>query len=342
MTITRRWQAGLEIDTTNSHAIEFVNPSNAIASATQAYTGAYSLRLNGNCRAIVPITGTLQARTGLFIRCAGCGGAGNLVSFMTNGGSALFVVSVSNPSTLTISSGGTARATWGGFGLNAWCHLGVDVKCHASAGWITLYIDGNQVATWSGNTGATNIDLVKYGSETSSSGNQLTAYTYMDDLYIDDTSGEVAAAVVPSYRFGFVTPNGNGNYSQCAGSDGNSVNNYQQVDEQPNDGDTSYNKATAADQHDTYAMTSYTIPTSHVVTSVIPVAICKKGAAVDIKIHPMIRENAADWEGTAVATTTGYGNVLYERRTTAPDGDPWDQTNTDAMEVGFGSSGTFA
>jgi hypothetical protein len=242
-------------------------------------------------------------------------------------------------SDLTLEVGGTSRAyAVGALPTTAFAHFGVSVKINSSAGWITIYKDGVAILTYSGNTGNADMVLTRFGTP-----DQSITYTYYDDLYIDDTTGEAAAATVPDRRFAYVLPNADGNYSQCAGSDGNSVNNSLLVDEQPHNSETDYVEATALDQKDTYNMATITLPTGNSIAAVIPYAYARKtDAAAATLITNTIRTGGVDLNGADQALASAYGIPLWTRFVKQADGaTDWNQAALDALEVGFVGRGAF-
>lgn len=242
--------------------------------------------------------------------------------------------------TLQLKVAGTVRDTL----LNAmppgqWYKFGVDAKLASSGGWVKIYLDGVEILSYTGDTGNSDIRFVLCPGFTY---NGFTSYWYYDDLYLDDLTSEGAAAVPPDIRLEYLIPNGDGNYSQWDGSDGNQVNNWEQVDEQPHDSDTSYNEAQAAEEKDSYAMSTHALSTGWSIKAVIPCAYVRKtDGGVASKIALMLRENAVDWEGIAQDLPTSYG-LIWERRTLDPGGAAWDQDSLDAVEVGACAEGAFA
>jgi len=217
-------------------------------------------------------------------------------------------------------------------------HLGIDINVDNAAGWVKVYVDGNEILSWTGNTGNANIDSVMFGGAATGSGWRISNDSYLDDAYIDDTTGEVAAAV-PDLRFAYIVPDGVGNYSQCAPV--GSANHWENVDERPHDSDTSYNEANALNERDTYTMTTIALPAGWTIAAVIPCLYCKKtDAGTDTEVTPTLRESATDDDGTSVDATSSYA-LKWERFTTKPSGGAWTQAALDGLEVGFVGTGTF-
>lgn len=133
---------------------------------------------------------------------------------------------------------------------HTWHYVELGVKIANSGGTVTLRQDGITIAGFTGDTqnGGTDglIDRVQIVGN--SLGNAL-----VDDVYINNEQGSAPdntfwgdTRIFPSY------PDGNGNYSQLVGSDGNSVNNYQQVDEVGAASTADFNASATDGEKDTY------------------------------------------------------------------------------------------
>jgi len=226
------------------------------------------------------------------------------------------------------------------FAPSAWYHIGLDVKIDSSAGWVKLYVDGTEKLTFAGNTGNSDIEAIRIGTNDAGYGTDW----YFDDIYVDDLAGEGAAAVVPDLRFEFLTPDGNGNYADWDGSDGNQVDNFEQVDEQPHDSDTTYNEAQAADEQDSYTLTTHAVTAGWQINAVIPTAVAKKtNAGVGTLLQMFLRVGSDDDLGDAgeQALGTSY-SLVWDRHIVAPDAGAWTQADLDALEVGIEGEGAFS
>jgi hypothetical protein len=131
-------------------------------------------------------------------------------------------------------------------------------------------------------------------------------------------------------------PNANGTYSQFTGSDGNSVNNYQQVDEAPSD-TSDYNYATTSAQKDSYGVEDLPAATISVV-GVRAVAKCAKSGAGLAGMSVFVRENGTDTFGPDVPLSTSFSWQGDEIREVAPSTDAaWTVSDVNSMEIGVRS-----
>ena len=340
MTITRIWQAGAETQSIYEYPT-FGGAAAVTVSTTQKKTGAaaflYGNSTNQQAYGIIPISATRQVRFGGFHHPAliqsmnwfAVLNASNteLVRIEFNADLSVEIF-VANVSVATTASGITE---------DTWKHWGVDIKVDSSGGWVDVYRDGVLFCTFSGNTGNSDIGYARHGRGVNASDNGYQ--NYWDDIYIDDTTGESQGTKPPIRRFYFVTPNGNGNYSQWDGSDGNSTDNYLLVDDVPHDTDTTYITTVVADELDSFAMTTFTLLSGQQIVSVIPIALAKRNGTTE-QLAAGTRLSSTDLIGSDQSPSSTYAPI-WERQTTKPGSGSWTQADLDALEVVVKSRGTY-
>lgn len=191
----------------------------------------------------------------------------------------------------------------------------IEVVFHASAGAVTVKVADATVLTLtgqntapSGNAQANRFRLLIRGSTSAR----------LDDLYINDDSGSAPentffgeAFVVES-----IIPNGNGNSSQWVGSDGNSTDNYQLVDDTGNS-DTDYIKSGTLNDLDLHALANLTNATGTVIGS-NHYMVARKDDVATRTIASTIRTNSNDYVGSNKTMTGSYATFL-ESRLVNPD-----------------------
>lgn len=341
MTITRLWETGLEL---NQLLLEFgsvVNAAQVTVSTTVARTGTYSLRItdDGSSYAIYSFPASLtQCRTSFHFQHTNLVNSTNDPRIFTLRATGTITVSIGwNGASFIAYVGGTAVATvaYSPFAaFDTWFHISVDVKI-AAAGWIRLYVDGVQVIAFAGDTdnGAVNFNNACYG-QTDGDSWLNGSLTYYDDIYIDDTTGEVAASLAPDSRFELITPNGNGDYAQWSGSDGNSTDNYLLVDDIPHDSDTTYIQTDVVTEMDAVNMTTFTVPSGWSVVAVIPLAVAKKDNALGtLDLQLFTRIGSTDQLSGDKVLPTDYA-IIRDRHTSIPGGGAWTQSDVSAVEIG--------
>ena len=238
--------------------------------------------------------------------------------------------------------------------VNTWKHVGMTASMLSSGGFVSLYVDGVQVAEWTGDTrlyrsGETTPRTSITGIYAAGTGIAWTGgsaaiwanYVYVDDFYADwwDSVDAPTDAPVPSRRFGIATLTADvaANWTPTTGSD-----NYAMLDDIPPDDDTTTVTATAADVADQYEIGGFNLPVDHAVRAVIPLALVRKtDAGVDSRIELTLARGANSVESDAKVLAITYG-YIWERWTEQPDGTtPWDETAVNASKVGLVSAGDF-
>lgn len=348
MTFTRIWQAGGELQHINECDEDVTyGASSSTISSTKAKTGAYSYtnapNTRGRGKAFASVS---QIRAGVFVNhnsTTGVGGATRWAIIMCVKSSVdLFVGWNNSTNTLDLVSGTTVLdsidvASAGFSTTNTWYHIGVTCFANSSTGWMSVYLDGAQILTYSGNTG-TGITGCYFGGRTSSSGGQWATSAYFDDFYVDSASSETDAAP-HSYRFLWSAVSGEG--TSAAWTATGATPNYACVDDGvPND-DTDYVSAASSGLIDYYATANVTVPSGYVVNAVIAAAWAKKtDAGTDSEIKLGARLSGSDTTNTAQDLPTAYGPV-FERHTTKPGGGSWTETDVNNAELMIESAGTF-
>jgi len=334
-------------------------------SSTVAFTGAWSYRTSGS-NAPLGFAGAFgaAARAGMQFRHNGQTSVRAAVIGMLVDGAPLTFRFDKDNNDVTLLAGYTYDTTNVRTALtvnvpaladiNTWRHIGMTASMLSSGGFVSLYVDGVQVAEWVGDTQLyrskettprTSITgIYAAGSHANWVGTQQgtwSNYAYIDDFYADWWSGESAPsdAPVPTRRFGIATLTADvaANWTPTTGSD-----NYAMLDDIPPDDDTTTVTATAADVADQYEIGGFNLPVDHAVRAVIPLALARKtDAGVDSRIELTLARGANSVESDAKVLAITYG-YIWERWTEQPDGTtPWDETAVNASKVGLVSAGDF-
>jgi hypothetical protein len=226
--------------------------------------------------------------------------------------------------------------------INTFYAIGVTAKADATTGFVSVYRDGVQIMTWTGNTGTT-ITGVYYGGRTINTIGWSGSFI-VDDITIDDAVAEPDVAP-SSPRWAFLLVNAAGalaNWTPSAGS------NFQNVDDAgANDGDATFNYVTASGVKDALAIANTvagtTVPAGFVIKSVVAGAIVRKSdAGFDSQIKLGIRDGSANESlGSAQTLPTTYG-YKRQRFTTTPLGAAWSEAAVDGTQIVLESAGTFS
>ena len=167
-------------------------------------------------------------------------------------------------------------------------------------------------------------------------------YAYLDDIYIDSMTTDVDA-LPPAYGFmpSYAESNGDHlDFTPLAGA----LQNAAMVDDGAvDDGDTTYNfkNSSGGAPKDSLETDDITLPTSYVISAVIPWAICRKlNAADDAQITLTAYDGGTLKAGTAQTVPLTYG-YRRDRFTTQPDGSTWNETDFNNMQFGYRADGSF-
>jgi hypothetical protein len=335
MAITRITQSGFE-------ARQFTSPPEGFDAGTilegsgagNIYTGTYGgvERYNGNN--VQKQTGAIrQIRSGFWAKISD--GQGRIrFAVRDSSFNRLVHLEWKVDQSVGLNVNDTEQDTASSVHIGGFIHYGIDVKIHATTGWANFYVNGILKASFSGNTGNVDIYDVVWGALTGSS----DVWSYYDDIYLDDTTGEGSATPPPALRFHWVGPNGNGNYAQWDGSDGNSTDNYQLLDERP-PSSSDYIDTAVTDEFDSFAMDTVTIPSNETIEAYIPIVRAKRGDTTEL-IALGTRYSSTDLIGSDQTPTT-VEDFFVERQATKPGGGAWDQTALDGVEVVVKSRGTY-
>ncbi len=346
MTITRIYQTGFELNTISelqSYPNTDFGSQSMTISTTKAKRGARSMRMNTNDQPRGKAFSATQIRAGFFIN-------HNDVDTSDKGILAIIPCSLATPSIVywdeasgelrlrvngsTVDSIDVAAA--GFSNVNTWYHIGVAYKADASSGFFSVYLDGVQILTYSGNTG-TSISGFYMGGDVDT-GSGWLAEAYIDDFTLDDTTGE-SDAPVPSPEYLWIVANGAGASTNLTPNTGA---NYAAVDDTTPDDDTTYVYGDADGVKDSYAMSDITLPAGYGIVARIAAAWARKSdAGTDSQFKLGSRSNGGTEALSSGKTlATAYG-VIWERQTTDPDAAAWTETTINNSEGVIETEGSF-
>jgi len=209
---------------------------------------------------------------------------------------------------------------------SSWVRLEFKVNLSVS-GQIIVKIDGTTYYTIS--TDLTAYDYV-YKIRTKEASNP--GKTYMDDIVINDTSGTKNNSWPDAGHVYGLTANAVGTNSELTPSPDTGEDNYEDVDEAPNDADTSYVVSNADEAIDTYGFTA--LPEELIVKGVAVHTVTKLESAGTTKIKAVTLYSGNYEKKTVPDLATDYerrGAVFED----APDGNAWTKTKIDAAEFGI-------
>lgn len=146
---------------------------------------------------------------------------------------------------------GTLMFTSDPITANVWTKIEGRIKANTT-GIIEFWIDGTLVGTFNGNTKGTrgNPRKILIGSNISNTSNQGGLFEVLfDDVAVNNTTGTVNNGRCGSGKIIALAPKANGSTNDFVPSTGS---NWQNVDETPTDGDTTYNESETTEDKDLY------------------------------------------------------------------------------------------
>jgi hypothetical protein len=221
---------------------------------------------------------------------------------------------------------GTSAA--GAVVFDQWNYVEARILVADSGGTFELRVNGTAVISFTGDTrngGATaNIDCVRIY------GRNGTTHDY-DDLYVLDNTGSENTTFLGDVAIECLRPNGNGNSSQWVGSDGNSTDNYQLVD------DTTVNvsdyvQSSTSGHKDTYAYSDLTATTG-TIAAVQVVSYVAKTPGTALSVQQVARSGGTETAGAPRAL--GGWVPITDVFEVKPGSGAWTISDVNAAEFGI-------
>lgn len=215
-----------------------------------------------------------------------------------------------------------------------WYFLELKVYIHDTAGTIEVRInEDSKLALSSVDTKASAnafANVVYLGGVESVTG---TNDLFWDDLYICDGAGTENNDFLGDVRVVSHLPNGAGNYAQWTPSAGA---NYENVDDNPPDDDTTYNSSAIAAQKDSFGMSNLPGGLTGTVLGIQTLLNCRKDDAGTRTIRPFWRISSTDYNGTGVNIGDSYKYAIREVSEQNPaTAAAWTTGEIDALEAGY-------
>lgn len=230
-------------------------------------------------------------------------------------------------------SGGTelGRTATNVIGALAWNYVEFKVTLSDTVGAVAIKVNGATVLNLTG------LDTKNGGTKTVFEGvafwdDFMANGIWVDDLYLCNGAGARNNDFLGDCSVETIFPTGNGAHSDFLGSDGNSVDNYQLVDETPPDA-TDYVGSGSVAATDTYGYGNLT----HTVGSVAGVVVRSYAAKSDTgprSLSAVVRSGGSDASGSAHVLGTGYTpwHDVFEQNPIGPA--DWTISSVNAAEFG--------
>lgn len=215
----------------------------------------------------------------------------------------------------TIPSGGTAGGTLLAQSapnvilFDQYYHVEIKAFVDDAAGTVEVRVNNTTVLSFLGDT--RNAATALFGGVIIGFANDAdnnASGVYIDDFYVLNGAGAVNNNFIGDSRIHSLLPDANGFYSELVGSDGNSVDNYLQVDENPPN-TTDYNGSAVSGDQDSYNFPSLPAP----VTAIRAVAQRAWAASSDTGVRAarnFVRIAGVDYNSADY--NVGQAYLMYE------------------------------
>lgn len=226
--------------------------------------------------------------------------------------------------TLATASAGALRA-------NEWSYIEIQWSINDTTGVCNVWNNGVQVISISNSDtqySSASHDAVWLGHLDMTG----THYAYFDDFYLLNTSGSTCNTRLGDLVIETLYPNGNGNSSQWVGSDSNSTDNYQLIDESTIS-TADYVGSSTSTNKDTYAYGNL----ARTAGTVHGVAINSYAAKTDAgtsDFKHVSRSSTTEVDSAAISPATGYAGYQSFQETDPNGGGAWSVTTVNAAEFG--------
>lgn len=208
-----------------------------------------------------------------------------------------------------------------------WDLVEIHIKIADSGGSIQTKVNGIDDINYSGDTKpstATNISFIEFF------GNGHV----FDDIAINDTSGAADNSWCGDGHVIALVPNANGDLSQLTGSDGNSTDNYQLVDETPSDADTTYVEGSTVDEKDLYNLAASGLSNVNI-SRVWAEARSKDTTTAGGLLAITVKTEGVEYDSSDIALPTNYAAIKGPEYLVNPQtGIAWTVAELDALQVG--------
>jgi len=215
---------------------------------------------------------------------------------------------------------------------STWYLMEIYVKIHATSGSIVVKVNDEIYIDYSGNTkylSYSTFDRIGFGTGGYVGGSNEC---WWDDLAMNDTSGSVDNSWCRNGVVELLMPNLNGDTLEWTPTTSGS--HFADLDELPNDGDTSYiqalNTANKRDMLHLFPFNSY----DKVVTRVFPEARIKDANNGLVQVKFGVKTSGSVYLSSAKTLTNSYVSQRGEDLLVNPtSGSTWDKTALDALQI---------
>lgn len=210
---------------------------------------------------------------------------------------------------------------------NTWYHIAIKYFVNNSTGTFELRLNGAASPEISFGPGDSQNTANAYVSNISLRG-AFENFQYDDFVLADDTGSQ---AFLGDYDVYTILPDGAGASAQFTPSAGS---NFQNVDENPNDGDTTYNESSTIGHKDRFTMGNVPADTDTIYAVQVG-AIAKKTDVGSRELNVLAYDGTTEGAGPDVALNTSFGWVIGMFEDHPTGAAAWTETEVNSMEAGY-------
>lgn len=254
-----------------------------------------------------------------------------------SGATTHLVVGYTAAGRITVSRGGVVLGGTDDGVLTAgvWHYLEVFATLSDTVGEVKMRLDGAAPPGWAD---LTNVDTRNGGTgvvfdNVRQEGLDNQGIMYVDDVYILNGAGAKNNDLLGDTAVYTLLPDGNGTYSQMVGSDGNSVDNYQLVDEPDEPNTADWVGSDVDGTKDTYTFGNLPAVTGTVVGVTASMYAAKSDAGTR-SVRAVVRRGGVDATGADKTLTMTYAPHDEVMESDPTDGTDWTIGNVNAAEFG--------
>lgn len=237
-----------------------------------------------------------------------------------------------NQDRLTLYRGTTLIATASKpFTDSVWAFVQIRAHIAGSGGSCEVWLNGEKVIDFSGNTQATGNAWVSQWWVRSTLAGTVSGHRF-DNLVVYNESGAAPNARTPETRIYSDLPESDAlaEWTPNAGS-----NNYSRVNQNPPDGDTTYVSAATSPLTDRYGLPA-SVPPGSTIYAVAAQGVLRKDDAGDNNLKFLVRTNSLDFEAPSAIVVPASFQWFRDIWTQNPDTTaPWTPSAVNAAQIGI-------
>jgi hypothetical protein len=212
--------------------------------------------------------------------------------------------------------------------VNGWFFCQIRFNCLTSAGAVEVWINGSQYVSVNGNTANQNAN----GSNGWKISYISPSVCRVTNVLVYSTTGAAPNSRTPETRIYDTLPTGAGGATQWTPSAGA---NWQCVNEQPSNGDTTYVSAASAPLTDTYSCPAEATAGS-IIYAVAVHATARKDDAGTNEVDGVLRSAGANYaNGAPASLSASYARYRWLWNTDPATGTAWTVTGANAAQPGI-------